>query len=121
MAKSTISTRCVIVPIFAAHEEKKTYLAALLPKLAELRRHRGLPHWIVVDEAHYFLGDSHAKPLVDLEFGAYLLTRYRSSQLGSELVKTLGSIIVAPFTDPGEVGKDRYYRQGWNRRGVGGR
>ena len=85
------------------HEDKATYVAELLPKLAELRRRRGLPHWIVVDEAHYFLRDCHTKPPVDLELAAYLLTTYRPSQLCSELVKTLGSIIVTPLTDSGEI------------------
>jgi hypothetical protein len=75
----------------------------MLPKLAELRRRRGLPHWIVVDEAHYFLRDCHTKPPVDLELAAYLLITYRPSQLYSELVKTLGVIIVTPLTDPGEI------------------
>jgi hydroxymethylpyrimidine pyrophosphatase-like HAD family hydrolase len=85
------------------HEEKARYVAELLPKLAELRRRRGLPHWIVVDEAHYFLRDWQTKPPVDLELAAYLFITYRPSQLSSELVKTLGFIIVTPLTDLGEV------------------
>jgi hypothetical protein len=38
-----------------SHEEKLAYVDELLPMLAALRRSIGLPHWIVVDEAHYFL------------------------------------------------------------------
>jgi hypothetical protein len=37
------------------HREKRQYLGALLPLLAELRRRTGLPHKILLDEAHYFL------------------------------------------------------------------
>ena len=82
-----------------AHEAKATYVAELLPKLAELRRRCGLPHWIVVDEAQYFLRDCHTKPPVDLELAAYLLITYRPSKLCSELVETLGSIIVTHSGD----------------------
>jgi hydroxymethylpyrimidine pyrophosphatase-like HAD family hydrolase len=85
------------------YEEKATYVGELLPRLAELRRRRGLPHWIVLDEAHYFLKDWHTNPPVDLELAAYLLITYRPSQLSSELVKTLGSVIVTRLTDPGEI------------------
>jgi len=46
----------VVVDLSRAHyEEKVSYLKALLPMLASLRRTTGLPHRIVVDEAHYFL------------------------------------------------------------------
>ena len=37
------------------YEEKANYLKVLLPMVASLRRTTGLPHRIIVDEAHYFL------------------------------------------------------------------
>ena len=40
-----------------AHTDKVAYIRELLPMVAELRRTSGQPHWIVVDEAHYFLPD----------------------------------------------------------------
>jgi hypothetical protein len=40
------------------HSEKVDYLSTLLPMIAELRRNTGQPHWIVVDEAHYFLHEA---------------------------------------------------------------
>jgi hydroxymethylpyrimidine pyrophosphatase-like HAD family hydrolase len=85
------------------HDKKAAYVAELLPKLASLRRRSGLPHWIVVDEAHYFLNDCHTEPPVDLELAAYLLITYRPSQLCSELVETLGSVIATQCTDPDEI------------------
>jgi hydroxymethylpyrimidine pyrophosphatase-like HAD family hydrolase len=85
------------------HEKKAAYVTELLPKLASLRRHTGLPHWIVVDEAHYFLEDCRTEPPVDLDLASYLFITYRPSQLCSELVETLGSVIASRCTDPGEV------------------
>ena len=39
------------------HQEKQEYLRELLPLLATLRRQTGLPHKILIDEAHYYLGE----------------------------------------------------------------
>ena len=85
------------------YQRKATYVSELLPRLATLRRRSGLPHWIVVDEAHYFLGACDAEPPVDLELAAYLLITYRPSQICPQLVQTLGAIIVTPCTDPHEI------------------
>ena len=50
------------------HEEKLAYIDELLPMLAALRRSIGLPHWIVVDEAHYFLHQPDVEQRVDLSW-----------------------------------------------------
>src|SRR4051794_39994150 len=42
------------------HRQKSEYLDTLLPLLITLRRRTGLPHKILLDEAHYFLGGSDA-------------------------------------------------------------
>src|SRR6267142_606141 len=47
-------------------QEKIDYLKALLPMLASVRRATGLPHRIVVDEAHYFLREPNISQLLDL-------------------------------------------------------
>lgn len=85
------------------HEEKVGYVADLLPALARLRRRSGLPHWIVIDEAHYFLNDCHSEPPVDLELLAYLLVTYRASQLCSGLLRSVETIVATPLTEPDEV------------------
>ncbi len=41
----------VAVPL----EDRPSVFLSLLPKLLELRRHTGGPHWIIVDEAHHVL------------------------------------------------------------------
>ena len=61
------------------HSEKFDYMRAALPSLASLRRRTGLPHRIVVDEAHYFLHGSDAADLLDLDLAGYTLISYRLS------------------------------------------
>ena len=86
------------------HAEKLSYVNELLPMLAALRRSIGLPHWIVVDEAHYFLHQPDIGQRVDFELAAYVLITYRPSQLHPELLRAAESIIVTPLTDSWEVG-----------------
>lgn len=60
-----------------SHQEKFEYVRTLLPSLATLRRATGLPHRIVVDEAHYFLHDANVPELLDLELNGSLLSGYK--------------------------------------------
>ena len=83
--------------------EKVCYLGALLPMLASIRRATGLPHRIVVDEAHYFLREPNIKQLLDPELGAYTLVTYRPSDLHPILRRGIEAVIVKRLTDPNEV------------------
>ena len=85
------------------YREKVDYLNTLLPMLASLRRITGLPHRIVVDEAHYFLHEPNVRDLVDLDLGAYTLVTYRISDLHCDLRKAIEGIIVKRTTDLREV------------------
>jgi len=85
------------------YREKVDYLNTLLPMLASLRRITGLPHRIVVDEAHYFLHEPNVRELVDLDLGAYTLVTYRLSDLHCDLRKAIEGIIVKRTTDLREV------------------
>ena len=85
------------------YEDKVRYLNALLPMLASLRRTTGLPHRIVVDEAHYFLCEPNVKQLLDFELGAYTLVTYRPSDLHPDLRRGIEAIIVKRLTRPQEV------------------
>jgi hypothetical protein len=42
--------------------DRPAFLAALCPRLDELRRRTGRPHWIVVDEAHHMLAQGWRPP-----------------------------------------------------------
>lgn len=96
-------TSIVIDLSMLTHEGKLAYVHELLPMLATLRRNSGLPHWIVVDEAHYFLNQPEVERRVDFELAAYVLITYRPSHLHPEVLRETGSIIVTPLTDPDEV------------------
>jgi hypothetical protein len=85
------------------HQEKIEYLRNVLPALAMLRRHTGLPHHIVVDEAHYFLHDSDVRDLLDLDLSGYILVTYRASRLHSDLLAASQAVIVTRESDPHEV------------------
>jgi len=85
------------------YRQKVEYLNTLLPMLASLRRTSGLPHRILVDEAHYFLHEPNARSLLDLDLGAYTLVTYRLSDLHHDLRKEMEAIVVKRTTDPREV------------------
>lgn len=85
------------------HKEKLDYLNSLLPTLASLRRSTGLPHRIVVDEAHYFLHEPTVAKLLDLDLGAYILVTYRPSGLHASLQRAIEGVIAKRLTDPDEL------------------
>ena len=85
------------------YEEKINYLRALLPMLASLRRTTGLPHRIVVDEAHYFLHEPNVKQLLDFELGAYAVVTYRPSDLHPDLREGIEVVVAKRLTRPQEV------------------
>ena len=86
-----------------SHQEQLQYMQTVLPALATLRRHTGLPHRIIVDEAHYFLDDPHVPNVLDVASGGYTLVTYRASKLRSDLLATCEAIIVTRESDPKEV------------------
>ena len=83
--------------------EKVKYLYTLLPTLAAIRRKTGLPHRIVVDEAHYFLHEPNIHELLDLNLGSYTLVTYRLSDLHPEVRKAVEVLIVKRITDSQEI------------------
>jgi hydroxymethylpyrimidine pyrophosphatase-like HAD family hydrolase len=86
------------------HREKRDYMRTLLPLLVTLRRTTGLPHKILLDEAHYFLGGADVAHLIDLELAGYIFVTYRVSTL-PPLVRdsTDAVVIVTRETDPEEA------------------
>lgn len=87
----------------STHTEKGDYLKTLLPMIAGLRRNTGQPHWVVIDEAHYFLHQPDFRQNVDIELAGYMLVTHRVSNLPPDLLKEVESIIVTQITDPREA------------------
>lgn len=85
------------------HDEKIEYIRAALPALNVMRRRDGLPHRIVVDEAHYFLHDSDASQLLDLESNGYTVVTYCASRLPKALLAATEVMIVTCESSPDEV------------------
>jgi hydroxymethylpyrimidine pyrophosphatase-like HAD family hydrolase len=87
----------------ATQFEKVGYMRTVLPALATLRRRTGLPHRIVVDEAHYFLSDPDVLSLLDLELNGYTLVTYLATKLNSALLAETEAVIVTRQSDPNEI------------------
>ena len=85
------------------HDEKVEYIRAVLPALNEIRRNTGLPHRIVLDEAHYFLHEADASTLLDFERNGYTVVTYWASRLPQALLAKTEVIIVTHESSPAEI------------------
>ena len=85
------------------HAKKWSYIRALLPGLADLRRRTGVPHRILLDEAHYFLHEAGISKLLDLELAGYTLVTYQPSQLHPDVLAASEAIVATRLTDPREM------------------
>ena len=96
--------RSVVIDLsHLAQDEKIAYIRALLPALNVMRRRTGLPHRIVLDEAHYFLHDQNAHQLLDLEANGYTVVTYCASHLPKALLAATEVIIVTCESNPAEI------------------
>jgi hypothetical protein len=68
-----------------------------------LRRRTGLPHRILLDEAHYDLHDTDAPQLLDFERNGYTVLTYCASRLPQALLASTEVIIVTCESNPAEV------------------
>jgi hydroxymethylpyrimidine pyrophosphatase-like HAD family hydrolase len=90
----------VVVNMTAAPQDEKPLIASqLLEILNRLRRATGLPHRVVVDEAHYFLNRLDAPQLFDHGLGGYLLVTYRISDLPPDILRASEAVIVTRVED----------------------
>lgn len=88
-----------------AQSEQSVYVDATLRALATASASTGLPHWIVMDEAHYFLGarSGAVRHLTDtLNFA---VATYRPSLMSAEVVDRVRAHLIAPTT----VEEERYF------------
>ena len=84
-------------------DEKIEYIRTLLPTLNRIRRQTGLPHRILIDEAHYFLHDADAHDLLDLERNGYIVVSYWASRLPRALLAATEVMIVTRESNPAEI------------------
>lgn len=86
------------------HQRKVEYLNTILPLLMALRRRSGLPHKIVLDEAHYFLRGPDAAMLIDPQLEGYIFVTYRISRIDPAIRATGDAVVmVTRETDPQEA------------------
>jgi hypothetical protein len=96
--------RSVIVDLSRQpHDEKMQYIRTLLPTLNLLRRRTGLPHRILLDEAHYYLHDDDAGDLLDFDRNGYTVVTYCASRLPQALLEAAEVIIVTCESSPAEA------------------
>ena len=84
-------------------DEKLAHIRTTLAALNQLRQQTGLPHRIVIDEAHYFLHDGHLEGLLDLERNGYTVVTYCASRLPQALLDSTEVVIVTCESNPAEI------------------
>jgi hypothetical protein len=95
--------RSVVIDLSRQTQEaKRAYIRSALPALNVLRQHTGLPHRIVLDEAHYFLHEQDAD-LLDLQRNGYTLISYLSSRLPASFIEATNVMIATCESNPAEI------------------
>lgn len=90
-----------------SREEKISYVREFMQALSGIRARRGLPHWFLIDEAHYFC---HTKgdPLTDLflenaRAGGFTFITYQARALPDALLKSIDHWMFTQIRDQAEV------------------
>jgi hydroxymethylpyrimidine pyrophosphatase-like HAD family hydrolase len=95
---------CVIADLsFARDADKAPLIMAGLRTLRALRRQRRLPHWIFLDEAHYWLGAGVPADDLVLDDKGFCLATYRASALPPSVRKRIDLFVFARTTEPSET------------------
>ena len=97
----------VTIIIDLSHTDQRTrleYVHNLLCSVDVLREHTGLPHCIVLDEAHYFLYDQqHERKLHNLQLDFSILVSYRASLLHTSILRDAETILITRESNPHEI------------------
>ena len=96
--------RSVVIDLsHVPQDEKIDYIRTVLPALNVMRRRTGLPHRILLDEAHYFLHNTGAHRLLDLDTSGYTVVTYCASRLPKELLAATEVMLVTCESNPAEI------------------
>ena len=89
--------------------DKQRWVERAVPCLEAARTVSGVPHWIVIDEAHYFLNERSAGARAfETRVGSYLFATYRPSLVASVVHESVGGHLVTQTT----VEEERYFLTG---------
>jgi len=96
---------CVILDLSTLDQgDKVALVAAGIGLLRERRRRSGPPHWLVVDEAHYWLGEAGTS---EAAFGlgdkGFCLITYRASKLRAAVLANIDVFLLARTTTAAEL------------------
>lgn len=96
---------CIVADLSVLpHARKVRIIETGLRVIRELRHRRGVPHWVVLDEAHYSL---HPQGVVadalGLEDKGFCLATYKASWLRESVVQAVDFLVLARTTLPQEL------------------
>lgn len=103
IALGNADVSCVLDLSQLALDEKRRYAAAVLQLVHDLRRTTGLPHDVVVDEAHYFLHELEDARRLDPTQHGYVLISWRISELHPDVLRSAEVVLVTRESDPREA------------------
>lgn len=91
---------CVVLDLSTLPQARKVELMETgLELLREWRRRRGMPHWVILDEAHYSLHlDGVADRALGIEDKGFCLVTYRASRLRESVLKATDVFLFASTT-----------------------
>src|SRR5215471_3246449 len=87
---------CLVADLsLAPRERRPSIVGAALEAIRELRRRRGRPHWVVIDEAHEALREGGVTDQVaGMEDKGFVLATYRPARLRASVMAALDVFIV---------------------------
>jgi hydroxymethylpyrimidine pyrophosphatase-like HAD family hydrolase len=86
------------------HVDKVHLIGAGLARIRAMRAERGLPHWVVLDEAHYSLPAGGVRPeMFRADEKGFCFVTHRASRLAPAVLESIDVFIVARTTWPEEL------------------
>lgn len=96
---------CVVVDLSrAAHPDKLAQIELALMGVRSLRRRTGLPHWVILDEAHYSLHrEGVGEDVLALDTKGFYLVTYKASWLRPSVIAATDVFVLSRTTAPEEL------------------